>query len=77
MCGNDEFDIIGSLEIANTHRDVPAVLLLPNEFPDCSRYRPEKQVITGKTSTNYILVIYMLLAQRNVTMGKFLLRISS
>lgn len=24
MCGNDEFDIICSLEMANTHRDVPA-----------------------------------------------------
>lgn len=67
MCGKDEFDIIGSLEIANTHRDFPTVQIQTRK----------KQLITAKTSTDDILVIYMFLQKENVIMGKFLLRISS
>lgn len=65
MCGKDEFDMIGSLEIANTHREVPTVQqVYPESVPIVADTDQKKQLITGKTSTNDILVIYMLLAQR-------------
>lgn len=57
MCGKDEFDIIGSLEKANTHRDFPTVQI-------------QTRKNTAKTSTDDILVIYMFLHKENVIMGK-------